>query len=138
MRPDWPPGSSSTTWPVRTTGTVMATRGRAPVEPTRPRVVTPLGSSGFSSWARTTRAPPAISSRATAAVTTDFSAMSTPPVRSEGSLRSLDRGTGDSGDELVEEDVVENRDRDPDEKSPGHQRAPEVDVAPDQLRRHPE
>src|SRR5438034_7080868 len=51
---------------------------------------------------------------------------------------SLDRGSRDARDELVEEEVVDDRDRYPDEQRARHERAPEVHVAPDQLRRHAE
>src|SRR5919198_4187796 len=50
-RPVWPPGASSTTWPVMATGTVIGMLAIAPVEPTSPRLVTPFGCGGLASWA---------------------------------------------------------------------------------------
>ncbi len=45
---------------------------------------------------------------------------------------------GEAGDKAVQEEVVEQGDRDGDDYRGGHQRLPEEDVAADQLRRHPD
>src|SRR5688500_13569672 len=50
--------------------------------------------------------------------------------------RLLDRSDGEAGDEAVEEQVVEERDRDRRDEARRHQRAPEVDVAAHEERRH--
>src|SRR3989442_14583128 len=49
--PLWPPGADSTTGPERAAGTDTATLAIAPVEPTRPRLLTPVGFAGFASCA---------------------------------------------------------------------------------------
>src|SRR6185312_6061566 len=48
----------------------------------------------------------------------------------------LDRAYGESGDEAVDEYVVDERHRNADDQAGAHQRAPEVDVAANEERRH--
>ena len=47
---------------------------------------------------------------------------------------ALDRARGETGDVVVEEEDVDDHDRDAREQRPRHERAPEVDVAADQVR----
>src|SRR3989441_687387 len=69
--PLWPPGANSTTWPERAAGTDTATLAIAPVEPTRPRLLTPVGCAGFASCAY---APPTRMSSPTTTAIVSFGA----------------------------------------------------------------
>src|SRR5215213_9385026 len=51
---------------------------------------------------------------------------------------SLHRPQREASDETIQEDVVEEGDRDGHDGGRGHQRLPEEDVTPDQLRRYPD
>src|SRR5256886_10628415 len=131
--PVWPPGANSTTWPERAAGTDSATLAIAPVEPTRPRLLTPLGCAGFASCAY---APPTRMNSPTTTATVPLSLIGLlRKCRMHSPNASLDRRSRDARDELVEEEVVDDRDRHPDEQRARHERAPEVHVTSDQLRR---
>src|SRR5216110_525805 len=147
--PVWPPGANSTTWPERAAGTDSATLAIAPVEPTRPRLLTPFGCADFAScacagampgiWPFCAWAPHARTNSPTATATVPLSLIDVlHKCRMRSPHSSLDRRPGDARDELVQEEIVDDRDRHPDEQRAGHERAPEVHVAPDQLRRHAE
>src|SRR2546422_10401310 len=134
--PLWPPGANSTTWRERAAGIDTATLAIAPVEPTRPRLLTPVGCAGFASCAY---APPTRMSSPTTTATVPLSFIDLlRQCRMHSPNASLDHGSRDARDELVEEEVVDDRDRYPDEQRARHERAPEVHVASDQLRRHAE
>src|SRR5207245_9717840 len=79
------------------------------------------------SQCRTSRATP---------VTSPTSTSAPDPRASTPDRRLLHDAAGDPLDESIEEEVVENRHGQPDQQRGAHQRAPEVDVAADQLRRH--
>src|SRR6185295_14519121 len=57
-----------------------------------------------------------------------------PKSRERISLLALDRAGGETGDIVVEEEDVHDHDRDARQQRPRHERAPEVDVAADQVR----
>src|SRR5713101_12295 len=144
-RPVWPPASISTICPVRTTG-MLAVPRKPPREVTRSFVFTPFSTAGFASWASAdgvtgvpywALAPPTMTPKPTAAPTRTLSLMDTPPIISWFTA-SLDRRAGDARDELVQEEVVHDGHRHADQQRPRHQRAPEIDVAPNQLGGHPE
>src|SRR5690242_2043317 len=52
-------------------------------------------------------------------------------------MRLLHRAGGEARNVIVQEEDVEDDDRHRAQHRPGHQRAPEIDVAPDQLAGHP-
>src|SRR5437016_2532885 len=122
--------------PASVAGTDTAPLAVAPVEPTRPRLLTPVGCAGFASCAY---APPTRMSSPTTTATVPLSFIDLlRQCRMHSPNASLDHGSRDARDELVEEEVVDDRDRYPDEQRARHERAPEVHVASDQLRRHAE
>src|SRR5215510_13050025 len=119
---------------------------KPPLDVTRFSALTSLSWTGpVDSWA-TTGAPPPYWARAaiqlpatSAPVTTTMSLirfMGPPPWSALRFTALLDRSSGDAGDELVEEEVVDDGDRHPDEQGARHQRSPEVDVATNQLGGH--
>src|SRR5215475_2391902 len=78
-------------------------------------------------------APPTVTNSVTTPATTSpltspLSVIGAPPEKP-----LLDRCAGDAGDELVEEQVVDDGHGHPHQQCPGHQRAPEVHVAADEL-----
>src|SRR5437016_4958813 len=60
--------------------------------------------------------------------------MSPPPLSYR--LELLNRATGDTGDEMIEKERVDNRDRHGDDQGAGHERPPEKDIASDEVSRH--
>src|SRR5437762_8986324 len=80
--------------------------------------VTPFSCAGFASCASADGASPAPSatSPATPTATTPFSLMEYPLRSTPGALPSLDRCARDARDELVEEQVVDDRHRHADEE----------------------
>src|SRR6266508_4380181 len=129
-RPVCPPGSSSIVEPVNRIGALTVAL-KPPSDVTRFRALTPLGALASGCWA-STGATTATSSATTRAsenlITMD------PPC---AVWVSLSDPTRDALDEAVEEEVVENRHWQADEQGRPHDRAPVVDVAEDQVGRHP-
>src|SRR5690349_8799284 len=123
--------------PVSTSGMLVACRN-GPSDVTRFVALTPFSPAGFS-WAIADACqPPAATASATATAT---NALRIIDLLSPSVLRaplSFDGRSGDAADELVEEEVVHDRDGNADQQRAGHERSPEIDVAPDELRRHAE
>src|SRR5678816_4158084 len=135
-RPVWPPGSISTVWPVRMTGMFTASR-KAPSEVTSVLVLTPLGcGTGAGTWAAAGPTRPSTARLATTTAAMPVALMTSSCGLTARSPPSLDCGARDARDELVEKQVVDDGHRHAHQQRARHQRAPEVDVAADQLSGH--
>src|SRR6266850_127987 len=130
-RPVCPPGSSSIVEPVNRIGALTVAL-KPPSDVTRLRALTPLGTLASGCWA--SAGATTATSSATTRASVNLITMGPPCAI----WVSFSDSTRNALDETVEEEVVEDGHRQADEQGRAHQRAPVVDVATDQLRRHPD
>src|SRR5678816_4093839 len=117
-----------------TTG-MFTTSRNPPSEVTKVLVLTPFGWGGAAgAWASANEASPSTARLATA--TAKPVALMRHLLEWTARSPSFDCRSRDPRDELVKKQVVDDRHRNADQQRAGHQRAPEIDVAPDQLGSH--
>src|SRR5947209_8626954 len=134
-RPVCPPGSISTVWPVSTTGMLTAWRN-PPSEVMRFEDFTPLGWGTAGAWAAAGPTSPSTAMPETTKAAMPVALMTLLLQWTARSPPLFDRRSRDARDELVEEQVVDDGHRHADQQRARHQRAPEIDVAANQLGGH--